>query len=82
MWDVASDKILCTMIKYFFNQRRNIVTTFYRLILVSQCNAESSFNAVKDQLIVDNLCINNLIGIGMDGANVMMGAHHILLQLY
>jgi len=59
--DVASDKILCTMIKYFSNQRRNIVTTFYRLILVSQCNAESLFNAVKDQLIVDNLCINNLI---------------------
>jgi len=79
--DVASDKILCTMIKYFSNQRRNIVTTLYRLILVSQCNAESLFNAVKDQLIVDNLCIHNLIGIGMDGANVMMGAHHSFATL-
>jgi len=26
--DVAGDKILCTMIKYFSNQHRNIVTTF------------------------------------------------------
>lgn len=79
--DVANDKILCTMIRYFSNQRRNIVTTFYRLILVSQCNAESLFNAVKDQLIVDNLCIDNLIGIGMDGANVMVGAHHSFATL-
>jgi hypothetical protein len=79
--DVASDKILCLMIKYFSNQRKKIVTAFYRLILVSECNAEGLFNAVKDQLIVDNLCINNLIGIGMDGANVMVGAHYSFATL-
>jgi len=79
--DVASDKLLCTIIKYFSNQRRNIVITFYRLILISQYNAERLFNAVKNQLIIDNLCINNLIRIGIDGANVMVGAHHIFATL-
>lgn len=74
--DVASDKILCCMLKYFSANRRKIVTTFYRLILVQKCDAESLFTAVTNQLAADNLVVKNLIGVGVDGASVMVGIHH------
>lgn len=79
--DLASDKVLCIMIKYYSVKRREIITAFYRLILLERCDAESLFTVVKRQLMNDNLKLKNLIGIGVDGANVMMGQHHSFATL-
>ncbi|XP_026825321.1 uncharacterized protein LOC113561913 [Ooceraea biroi] len=73
--DLASDKVMCIMIKYYSVKRKEIITTFYRLILLERCDAESLFTVVKQQLLNDNLKLKNLIGIGVDGANVMVGQH-------
>lgn len=79
--DLTSDKIVCVMIKYYSVKRKEIVTTFYRLILLEKCDAESLFTVVKQQLTNDKLQLKNLIGIGVDGANVMVGQHHSFATL-
>lgn len=79
--DLATDKVLCIMIKYYSTKRKEIITTFYRIILLEKCDAESLFTVVKRQLLNDNLILNNLIGVGVDGANVMVGQHHSFATL-
>jgi hypothetical protein len=79
--DVAGEKILCLMIKYFSCKKNKILTTFYRLILVEKCNAQGLHDCVTNQLIKDNLQIKILVSIGVDGANVMVGTHHSFATL-
>lgn len=69
-------KMLCFMIKYFSQNKSKIVTTFYRLIETEKCDAESFFNCVIETLKKDNLDVNKLLGVGVDGASVMVGRHN------
>ncbi|XP_037943395.1 E3 SUMO-protein ligase KIAA1586-like [Teleopsis dalmanni] len=71
--DISTLKILCTMIRFFSMPKKNIVTTFYRIIKLTEFDAQSICDAIKAQLQSDNLNFQNLIGIGVDGANVMIG---------
>lgn len=69
-------KMMCIMIKYFSISRQKIVTTFYRLIEIDAGDALTLTETIRNQLINDNLPIENLIGIGVDGANVMVGQNN------
>jgi len=71
-------KMLCLMIKYFSKKKANIVTTFYRLVEIEKCDAQSLFNCVVETLKKDDLDVNKLLGIGVDGASVMVGRHNSL----
>ncbi|CAH1972573.1 unnamed protein product [Acanthoscelides obtectus] len=73
---VDSTKMLCVMIKYFSKKQTKIVTTFYKLIEIEKGDAITISAAVTKQLELDGLKLGNLIGIGVDGANVMVGAHN------
>jgi hypothetical protein len=79
--DSANLKVLCLMLKYYSARRSTIVTTFYRLILIEDCSAQGLYDAVTNQLAADGLPLNNLAGIGVDGANVMVGKHHSFFTL-
>ncbi|CAH2004177.1 unnamed protein product [Acanthoscelides obtectus] len=73
---VDSTKMLCVMIKYFSKKQTKIVTTFYKLIEIEKGDAITISAAVTKQLELDGLKLGNLIGIGVNGANVMVGAHN------
>lgn len=73
---VDTKKILCLIIRYFSETMKKIVTIFYRLIEIESGDADTLTTAFKNQLLEDGLKIENLIGIGIDGANVMIGKHH------
>ncbi|KYM94184.1 Superoxide dismutase [Cu-Zn] [Cyphomyrmex costatus] len=71
-------KLLYIMIRYFSKAKEKVVTSFYRLIKIETADAESLFQVFTNQLKIDNLKLENLLGIGVDGANVMVGEHKSL----
>lgn len=62
------------MIQYFSLSRRKVLTTFYRLLELNDGMAEHMTNIIKKQL-EDHLKLKNILGIGIDGANAMVGEH-------
>lgn len=74
--DLSTQKVLCVIVRFFSHKARQVVTTFYRIIKVTECDAKSVHDSIVNQLKVDGLKIENLIGIGVDGANVMVGKHN------
>lgn len=59
-----------------------MVDTFYRLVPLKDASAEIvCYKTVKECLNEDNLYINNLIGVGTDGASSMVGCTHSLITL-
>ena len=77
----AKISCLALSIRFFSPKKRAIVDTFYRLVPLENATAETVYRNVKDCLEEDNLDILNLIGIGTDGANSMVGRTHSLITL-
>ena len=71
--DLSTQKVLYIMVQFFSFKTRQIVTTFYRLINLTECDANIVYNAITNQLKKDGLKIENMVGIGVDGASVMVG---------
>lgn len=78
---IDASKMLCIMIRYFSGQDKKIKTTFYRLIQIEAGDANTISDSFKSQLLKDGLKLEKLIGIGVDGANVMVGPHHSLATI-
>lgn len=74
--DLSTQKVLCIMMRFFSFKTRQIVTTFYRLIKLIECDANSVHNAITNQLKKDGIKVENMVGIGVDRANVMVGKHN------
>lgn len=74
--DLSTQKVLCIMVRFFLHKTRQVVTTFYRIIKVIECDAKSVHEAIINKLKKDGLKIENMIGVGVDGANVMVGKHN------
>lgn len=72
--------VLCQ--DFFLRKKKEIVTTFYRLIKIIDCDAKSIHEAIKSQLERDKLKVENLVGIGFDGASVMVGKHKSVTVLF
>lgn len=64
------------MVRYFSMKKLKVETTFYRLLEIDGGDAEMLTQAFNSQLVKDGLDIKKLIGIGVDGANVMVRQHH------
>lgn len=69
-------KMMCLMIKYFSKSSQKIKLTFYRLLEIDAGHAATIAGIFKTQLMKDILPLENLIGIGVDGANVMVGQNN------
>ncbi|XP_057324621.1 uncharacterized protein LOC130667150 [Microplitis mediator] len=74
--DISTEKVLCIMIRYFSKKKKKIITTFYRLVKISDATANGIHSALTKQLETDGLPLKNLVGIGVDGANVNVGVNH------
>lgn len=72
--DIAVHKQLAIVIKYYSSKNQKIVTTFLKMIQLSSGDAQSIFNVIISTLKEFNLNICNMVGLGTDNANVMVGA--------
>jgi hypothetical protein len=79
--DVATEKLLCIIIRYYSVEKNDIVTQFLTLLSVVYTTAEDLYNEITKFFNSINLNLNNLIGIGTDGASNMCGKHHSLFTL-
>ncbi|XP_074026139.1 zinc finger protein 862-like isoform X2 [Leptinotarsa decemlineata] len=79
--DLSTQKVLCIMLRFFSHTTKQVVTTFYRIIKIIECDAKSLHQAIINQLKKDGLKIENMIGIGVDGANIMVGKHNSVTAL-
>ncbi|KYN02291.1 hypothetical protein ALC62_06893 [Cyphomyrmex costatus] len=75
---IDTTKVMCVMIRYFSKKFRKTRTTFYRLIQLENGTAEHMITCFINQLNEDGLNIDKLVGIGVDGANSMIGPHNSL----
>lgn len=75
---IDKKKIMCIMIRYFSKNQQKVVTSFYKLVLVESGEAEALYDAFATNIKDSGLNLNNLLGIGVDGANAMVGAHNSL----
>lgn len=74
--DLSTLKVLCIMVRFFSHKRGQVVTTFYRILKIVECDAKSVHQVIVDQFEKDGLQLENMVGIGVDGANVMVGKHN------
>lgn len=80
--DLSTQKVMCIMLRFFPVQKKQVITTFYRLIKIIDADAKSVHSAIKLQLEQDGLRVENMVGIGVDGANVMVGKHNSVTALF
>ncbi|XP_053596147.1 uncharacterized protein LOC128668022 [Microplitis demolitor] len=80
--DLSTQKVLCIMIRFLSHKTKQVVTTFYRIIQIIECDAKSVHEAIVNQLKEDGIKIENMIGIGVDGANVMVGKHNSVTAIF
>lgn len=69
------------MVQFFSFKRRQIITTFYRLIKLIECNANSVHNVITKQLKKHGIKVQNMVGIGVDEASVMVGKHNSVIAI-
>lgn len=79
--DISTEKVLCIMVRYFSFKKKKLLTTFYRIVKIVDATATGIHSALKLQLEADGLSLKNLVGIGVDGANVMVGVNHSVSSL-
>lgn len=81
--DVSTVKTACVVVRYFDQEAQKICSAFWELYKVFKetpdaddiptANAENLYRALIDSLTNRNVPLNNVIGFGSDGCNVMMG---------
>ncbi len=63
-------------VRYFKEDVPSVVTKFLTLFPVISCTASSLFSDIKPYFDTHNVPLNNIIGLGTDGASNLYGAHN------
>lgn len=71
--DVATEKQLGIVVRYFDNEKMDIITCFFNLVSVQCSTAAGLYGAIKESLSEKNISICNAIGYSSDTTNVMFG---------
>ncbi len=79
--DVACDKTLGIVIRYYSELLKTVVTSLYCLLHIESGDAQTQVDTLCKQLCSDSLPIDHLIGIGVDGANVNTGLRNSVSTL-
>lgn len=83
--DITMYQQMGIMIRFFDNVLGEVRTSFIKLEPVQEANADSLFKAIdKNFCDFDSSLMNycNLVGVGTDGANVMMGRRNSVLSRF
>uniref|UniRef100_H2ZXB7 HAT C-terminal dimerisation domain-containing protein n=1 Tax=Latimeria chalumnae TaxID=7897 RepID=H2ZXB7_LATCH len=78
--DRGDDKQLAMVVKYYDENQLRVETKFYRLRIVNSAIGENLFKAVKDAFQGDNIKWENVMGLGTDGAENMIGKNNSLIS--
>ncbi|KAI5743287.1 hypothetical protein M8J77_016459 [Diaphorina citri] len=73
---IDTKKVMSLIIRYFSHRENKVVTTFYRLLEIEAGDHLTMVTAFQSALEKDGLKIDKLLGIGIDGANVMTGKYN------
>ena len=78
--DITVYQQMGIMLRYFDNNNGKLCCVFYKLEPITNANAESIFAAI-DQNFSDSgpICYTNLVGMGSDGCNVMLGSRNSVM---
>ena len=74
--DVASEKHICIVIRYFSEKRSKIVTELGGLVTITGASGEELFEALNACVSKLGLQWSDCIGFGSDGASSMIGEHN------
>lgn len=74
--DTSVEKMLVICARYFSEKFKKIVTVFFGLYPVIQATGEALFQIVTDSVTEHGMTLVDCIGIGCDGAAVMVGEHN------
>ena len=80
--DVSVSKTLGLIIRYADLETGVVHDTFYRLLPISKGDANTIVTTITSQLVEDGLDLSWMVGIGIDGANVMVGRNHSVTTLF
>ena len=81
--DITVFQQCAIMLRFFDNTDGVVRCIFFKLIPLSRADSASLFKAIDQNFSHDGaVCYGNLVGLGSDGANVMLGTRNsVLVQL-
>lgn len=71
--DISTQKSLALVVRYYDELLKKVRDSFFGLIKLESCNAESIFLAIQSHLAEYDIPVQNLIGFAADNASVMQG---------
>lgn len=74
--DVSTSKYMAACIRYYNHDAREVKTEFLGLVEVPITTGEVLFAELKMFLEANDLLLENMVGIGTDGANNLCGIHN------
>ena len=78
--DITVQQQCAIMLRFFDNTDGRVRCTFLKLEPVLKADADGLFNALdKNFTLTGPICYTNLVGLGSDGANVMLGTINSVL---
>ena len=79
--DVNIDKQLAVCTMHYDEDKNDVATSFFDIVNVKKCDAESLYDALKKSFIDKNIPLDNIIGYSSDTCNVMFGEHKSVTSL-
>ena len=72
----SKERVLNILVSYFCEQLQKPICNLYASIEMTVVNAQTVFEAVRDQFASDNIPLLNLVSVLTDSANYMRGEHN------
>lgn len=79
--DISVFKYMCFCVRYHSSSRNKVITEYLGLCSIERATAEDLVLNIKNFLKDLKLNINNLIGLGTDGAANLCGRNHSVYSL-
>lgn len=79
--DIAQTKLIACVVRYFSKVRHCVVTQLLEVIShdARDCSSEAVANAVRKCFEEKDIPLNNMIGMAVDNASVMVGEHNSVM---
>jgi hypothetical protein len=79
--DKSTVKYLCICVKYHSKVEKSIKTNFLGILSLENATADTLYECITEFCVNNKINLNNMIGLGTDGANNLCGKHHSLFTL-
>jgi hypothetical protein len=74
--DISTQKHLCTLVRFFSDKRKEIVTGFIGLIPMQEATGERMYNLIDEEIKRCGQSLASYIGFATDGASNMVGCNN------